>query len=118
MNQTTGYISEIFCSIQGEGIYVGDRQVFVRTAGCSATCYWCDTLASKNKSNICVIHAGERRTLRNPLSVSLTIDALRDVIRDNEPVRTVSFTGGEPLEQPEFVSELARFVKRDGLRTY
>ncbi|UCH84413.1 MAG: radical SAM protein, partial [Candidatus Latescibacterota bacterium] len=67
---------------------------------------------------ICVIHAGERRTLRNPLSVSQTMDALRDVIRDNEPVRTVSITGGEPLEQPEFVSELARVVKRDGLRTY
>ena len=53
---TTGYVSEIFCSIQGEGPLVGQRQVFFRTGGCSATCRWCDTVYSKVRSPRCVIH--------------------------------------------------------------
>ena len=47
-------ISEIFVSIQGEGLYAGQKQVFVRFAGCnlwtgreedraSAVCRFCDT---------------------------------------------------------------------------
>jgi 7-carboxy-7-deazaguanine synthase len=118
MNKTTGYVSEIFCSIQGEGIYVGERQVFLRTAGCSATCYWCDTLASKNQSNICVVHGANRRTLPNPITLDQTLAELRSVIAHHSPVRTVSVTGGEPLEQPEFVAAVAAAIKEDGLRVY
>lgn len=115
---TTGYVSEIFCSIQGEGIYVGERQVFVRTAGCSATCYWCDTVGSKNKSNICVVHGAGRRTLPNPLTLDQTLEAMRAVINENRPVHTISITGGEPLEQPRFVAGLAHTLKQDGFRIY
>ncbi|HML25965.1 MAG TPA: 7-carboxy-7-deazaguanine synthase QueE, partial [Methanomethylovorans sp.] len=28
-------ITEIFCSVQGEGPYVGNRQLFLRFAGCN-----------------------------------------------------------------------------------
>ena len=40
------FISEMFSGIQGEGPYVGVRQVFVRLAGCDLRCHWCDTPAS------------------------------------------------------------------------
>ena len=37
-------ISEIFTSIEGEGILFGTKTMFVRMAGCHLRCRWCDTL--------------------------------------------------------------------------
>lgn len=34
-------VSEIFESIQGEGRFIGEPQVFVRLAGCNMRCTWC-----------------------------------------------------------------------------
>ncbi len=57
-------------SIQGEGIYVGERQVFVRTAGCSATCSWCDTYWSKIRDGRTSSSTErDRRSLENPVTV-------------------------------------------------
>ena len=36
-------IKEIFDSIQGEGPYVGEKQLFVRTTKCNLNCKYCDT---------------------------------------------------------------------------
>jgi organic radical activating enzyme len=93
--------------------------VFVRTAGCAATCSWCDTVYSKVQTPRFVIHSegGDKRWRPNPV-------ALADVVADATAfarargVSSVSITGGEPLEQPGFVAGLARGLREAGLRVH
>lgn len=103
---------EVFASIQGEGLYVGEPQVFVRLRGCPLRCRWCDTPGS---------------WLVGPPERELRIDGLRGPrhepmwstpfqvacwVAECEPgaPRTISVTGGEPLLWPDFVLALARFA--------
>jgi organic radical activating enzyme len=121
-NTPQGYFSELFCSVQGEGLFVGERQIFVRTAGCAATCSWCDTVYSKVQTPRFVIHSGahgENKPWRaNPVALSDVVADVLDMARANAPVSTVSITGGEPLEQPETVRALARELRAKGMRIY
>jgi len=113
-----GFVSEMFCSVQGEGPFVGERQIFVRTAGCSVACSWCDTLYSKVQTTRFVIHGEDRRAIPNPMRSQDVLDEVLSFARQNPTVKTVSITGGEPLEQPEFVSFLSRGLCEFGLRVY
>jgi organic radical activating enzyme len=115
-----GYLSEMFCSIQGEGPFVGERHVFVRTAGCTATCRWCDTVYSKVRTPRFVIHdnGSGKRPLENPVAIGAAADAAIEFAARHHPVDAVSITGGEPLEQPDFVVELARRLHGAGQRVY
>jgi len=116
------HLSELFCSTQGEGLLVGERQIFVRTAGCAATCSWCDTVYSKVQTPRFVIHAGvhgEPKPWRpNPVSLGDVVADITEMAQTQGPVSSVSITGGEPLEQPEFVGKLARELRARGFSIY
>lgn len=113
----SGYVSEAFASVQGEGLFVGERHVFLRTGGCTATCSWCDTVFSKTRTERFLVRRRERRAYPNPVGEDIVV---REVIEmaHAERARTVSLTGGEPLEQGDFVTRVASRLRAAGLRLY
>jgi organic radical activating enzyme len=113
-----GFLSEMFCSIQGEGLFAGERQVFVRTAGCAEACSWCDTVYSKVQTPRFVVHEDGAAPLRNPVPLDVAVSSVLGFARRSAPIDSVSITGGEPLEQPGFVTALARAIHEAGMRVY
>jgi len=116
------WLSEIFSAIQGEGPFVGERQVFVRVAGCNLRCVYCDQPEALERTARCRIeHSAGRRDFvghDNPLRLDAVQAAIRRLNAPTGLHRSVSFTGGEPLLQVEALRELAQRVRRDGLRVY
>ena len=102
-----GILSEVFCSAQGEGPYVGRRHVFVRLAGCAVGCRFCDTPESlRPVARFAVRDAGEPVHGDNPVDPARAAAIVREVVGANAPVHAISITGGEPLEQVDFLSAL------------
>jgi 7-carboxy-7-deazaguanine synthase len=87
------FISEIFQSLQGEGMYAGHPSVFVRTSGCNLRCTWCDTPHTSWHAE------GEH----------LDVATILDRTETWSQVEHAVLTGGEPLLQrdlPELVEAL------------
>jgi 7-carboxy-7-deazaguanine synthase len=83
-------ISEIFYSIQGEGMLVGVPSVFVRSSGCNLRCTWCDT----------------PYTSWNPEGEELAVGAIIERAKSYGASHAV-VTGGEPM-MAEGMVELTR----------
>ncbi len=102
-------IVEVFSSIQGEGRYVGYRQVFVRLAGCNLVCAYCDTPASRKPAADGWVEGtpGGRDffPVANPVPVAALAGYVNRLLR--APHHSVSLTGGEPLCQAAALAELA-----------
>lgn len=77
-------ISEIFYSVQGEGILTGVPSVFVRTSGCNLRCTWCDTPYTSWEPEGGEMALGE-------IMASVLADSTGHVV----------LTGGEPMIAPE-----------------
>lgn len=103
-------VIEVFSSIQGEGKYVGHRQVFVRFSGCNLKCRYCDTLVSHAPYKHCTVekNAGSRKFTQfdNPIEVDLLADQINHLLCF--PHHSVSFTGGEPLCRADFIHALSK----------
>ena len=116
-----GFVGEIFSSIQGEGLYAGRRQVFVRLAGCGLSCIYCDTPQFRRRDvRWCRVEreagSGAFRRMPNPLKSS---DVFREILRLTTPdIHSVSLTGGEPLLAGEFAVEIASLCRRASLPVY
>jgi organic radical activating enzyme len=81
-------INEIFSSIQGEGAYVGYKQLFIRFCGCNLNCEYCDT----------EFNQGVEYT---PVELFEKITSEYDL----STFHSISLTGGEPLVSADFLAE-------------
>ncbi len=91
-------ISEIFYSVQGEGVLAGVPSVFVRTSGCNLRCSWCDTPYTSWK----------------PEGETQSVDAIVERVTAFSAARHVVITGGEPMIAPD-VAELSRRFRARGM---
>ncbi len=115
MTQLTANLIEIFSAIQGEGINVGTRQIFVRFGGCDLRCHYCDSQHTWQKQSSYTIEQtpGERdfKTHSNPVLQSELLDWID---RQNQPHLhdSISITGGEPLLHASFLAQFLPQVKQ------
>lgn len=84
---------------------MGERQIFVRFAGCNLRCDYCDTPGSLTTEN------SRSMTVEEALSEILLLNGER-------PHKTVSVTGGEPLLQKTFLAEFLPRLKTLGFRVH
>lgn len=85
-------ISEIYKSIQGEGLLTGTESVFVRTSGCNLRCGFCDTPYTSWTVE------GEKKQLSEIVQSAIDLDCQHLVL-----------TGGEPMLQKQVVELTALF---------
>lgn len=91
----TATIKEIFTSIQGEGPYIGYKQLFIRFCGCNLNCSYCDTDFDEE----------------NAITMSQE-DFINTINNCQENIHSVSLTGGEPLLHADFLSETLPKIKK------
>ncbi len=94
---------EIFSSFQGEGPHVGEPMAFLRFQDCALSCRFCDTPASFERHARFRVEdppqSGQFRHFPNPVDGALLIDLLKPFAG-----QALSLTGGEPLQQADFLA--------------
>lgn len=105
--QSAGYVSEIFVSFQGEGLYAGRRQLFLRMGGCHLRCRYCDTPDSLERTpHYRAFSNGTVLEQANPVEPDRLAASIEDVLSAAGPVDGTAITGGEPLLQADFLHAL------------
>lgn len=94
-------IADIFLSVQGEGVYVGQPQIFIRFSGCNLNCDFCDTPSPKGR----------------PYGVFDIVDSVNS-LNSSGAVNTISITGGEPLLYTDFLKLILPQFKKRNFRIY
>ena len=101
------YVSEIFSSVQGEGINIGRRQLFIRFCDCHRNCRYCDTPFQRTET-VAVERdpgSGVFDPIPNPFSSAQLIDLLQDLNPPESAHDDLFITGGEPLLHADFLAE-------------
>ncbi|MFC1571364.1 7-carboxy-7-deazaguanine synthase QueE [Candidatus Margulisiibacteriota bacterium] len=95
MSTTEAQLNEVFNSIQGEGLYTGERQIFVRFAGCNLSCQYCDTNFEAKKQ----------------ATVAQLVEIIQSLDKPKGVSHSISLTGGEPLLQVDFLKNFLPELK-------
>ena len=127
-SQLEAPLCEIFSSVQGEGPWVGERQIFVRFYGCHLNCWFCDspeTVTRRHPSGYQPKHLrfenppgrGRFELIDNPLSTDRVLQLI-ERLESEARHHSVSVTGGEPLLHAPFLQHLLPALRSRGLRIY
>lgn len=101
MEKIKGKITEIFESIQGEGIYIGTSQVFIRFTNCNLRCNYCDTKYAYNNGKIFTVE-----------------EVIKKINLISKNTNWIAITGGEPLLQIDFLSKLLQELRKKKFNIY
>lgn len=106
--QSDGSLIEVFSSIQGEGVLVGCRQIFLRLPNCNLKCRYCDTPFLSTDQ--CVLEdppgSGQLTQLKNPVNYESLLSVLQRWCDESPGAHhSISITGGEPLLHPELLQQ-------------
>ncbi|KKN29113.1 hypothetical protein LCGC14_0847370 [marine sediment metagenome] len=126
-----GYLSEVFSSIQGEGgtvrgSFFGKRQIFVRFSGCNLAeggfgykgCIWCDSPCAQKLKSLKFKYeenpgSQKLKNSESPVRIAEIVGIIKELITPD--LHSISFTGGEPLFQLEFVMNLSKALKDENI---
>jgi 7-carboxy-7-deazaguanine synthase len=101
MKSDSAELIEIFSSVQGEGVLIGHRQIFIRFQGCNLSCDYCDTNIGVDAATCRMELTPGRRDfqeLSNPVDMKKIV-ALLERWGGGWPHihHSIALTGGEPL---------------------
>lgn len=100
--QPTAKVTEVFLSIQGEGVYAGEEHIFIRFHGCNMKCAFCDTPQPE---------APEESSIR------AVVDKIFDANK-NKKAKDITITGGEPLLHSRFLRVLLPLLRERGYKIH
>jgi len=103
MSKVKADIVDIFSSIQGEGVFLGARQIFVRFKECNLKCAYCDEPRDGKSTHY------------TPIEL---LSEVKYIELAKGPHHSVSITGGEPLVYSEFLKPFLKLLKKAGFSTY
>ncbi len=119
----TSPLLEIFSSIQGEGLLLGERQLFLRFVGCNLDCAYCDTPAARSEPPTCRMERSpgsqDFEEATNPLTIEDVSKAVARLARPQPGLHhSIALTGGEPLLHSDFLLQLLPTLGDLGLNAY
>jgi 7-carboxy-7-deazaguanine synthase len=111
-------ISEIYSSLQGEGLLTGTPSVFVRASGCNLRCWFCDTPYTswepEGEDWSVEQIAEEVQQLQAWGRLPACLELGRQDVCPTAAIRHVVLTGGEPMLFAELIP-LTRQLRAAGL---
>ena len=98
-------ISEVFHSIQGEGMFTGAPSIFIRVIGCNLRCVFKGSTCDTPYTSFCPETAKYS-------SISDVLNAIEQIRKQYPNTEHIVITGGEPLLYRKELCELIRNIRQ------
>lgn len=101
-------LTEVFSSLQGEGMLAGYRQLFIRFPGCNLDCSYCDT--DLVAPPCCHVESTPGSGMFEDISQPVSLESILAIVHRwckqlPDAHHSISITGGEPLLHAELLAD-------------